>query len=114
MFVNEQIHLEPISKEILSDSSAWDASFVSDIYGYIGQIQIVKGNTELIWLYSICSSLLDGFHWLIFIKNQEMVCVIQNGHEIYRVTDILVQPFDNIDEVHLSSIYIALTRQIFI
>ncbi|CAF1090830.1 unnamed protein product [Adineta ricciae] len=73
---------EPISKEILLDSSAWDASFVSDIHGYIGQIQIVK----------------DGFHWLIFIKNQEMVCVIQNGHEIYRVTDILVQPFDNIDE----------------
>ncbi|UJR10843.1 hypothetical protein I4U23_015031 [Adineta vaga] len=73
---------EPISDDILSPSSAWDASYVSDIYGYIGQIQIVK----------------DGLHWLIFIKNQEMICIMHNEHEIYRVTDILVQPFDNVDE----------------
>jgi hypothetical protein len=25
---------------------------------------------------------------------------MQNGHEIYRITDILIQPFDDFDEVN--------------
>lgn len=36
--------LEPISDEILtSESSAWDAQFFQDIFGFIGQIQVVDG-----------------------------------------------------------------------
>lgn len=38
-------------------------------------------------------------HWLIFIKNQERISQIQNTHEIYRITDILIQPFNDIEEV---------------
>ncbi|CAF4245929.1 unnamed protein product [Rotaria socialis] len=72
---------EPITNQFLA-SSAWDASFVSDIHGYIGQVQMVQ----------------DGFHWLIFIKNQQLVCQISNTHEIFRITDILIQPFDIFDE----------------
>ncbi len=51
-------------------------------------------NDDVFW-FSI-----DGLHWLIFIKNQERICQIQNKHEIYRITDILIQPFDNFDEVN--------------
>lgn len=36
---------EPITDHILT-SSAWDCSFVSDIDGYIGQVQIVPGWNE--------------------------------------------------------------------
>ncbi|CAF1112317.1 unnamed protein product [Adineta steineri] len=72
---------EPITDHILS-SPAWDSSFVSNINGYIGKVQFVK----------------DGLHWLIFIRSQELVCEINKKHEIYRITDILVQPFDNFEE----------------
>ncbi|CAF3635110.1 unnamed protein product [Rotaria sp. Silwood1] len=72
---------EPNIDQFLS-SSAWDATFVNDIYGYIGQVQIIK----------------DGLQWLIFIKNQQLVCEMSDGHQIYRITEILIQPFDNFDE----------------
>jgi hypothetical protein len=43
---------------------------------------------------------VDGVHWLIFIKNQELICKMQNNHEIYRITEILIEPFDDFDEVN--------------
>ena len=42
---------------------------------------------------------VDGHHWLIFIKNQERICQLRSQHEIFRITEILIQPFDNFDEV---------------
>ena len=73
-----------MSDHILT-SSAWNCSFVCEIDGYLGQVQIVP----------------DGMHWLIFIKTQERICQIQNTHDIYRITDILVHPFNDIEEVKL-------------
>lgn len=43
---------------------------------------------------------VDGIHWLIFIKSQERICQIQNKHEVYRITDILIEPFNDIEEVN--------------
>ena len=71
-----------MTEEILS-STAWDASFVQEIHGYIGQLQMVK----------------DGPQWLLFNKSQERVGLIDKEHEIYRITDILIQPFGNIEQV---------------
>jgi hypothetical protein len=45
----------------------------------------------------------------MFIKNQELVCKMQNGHEIYRITEILIQPFDDFDEVN-KQIFIFLRK----
>ena len=36
----------------------------------------------------------------MFIKSQEPICQMQDGQEIYRITDILIQPFDSVDEVN--------------
>lgn len=51
----------------------------------------------------------DGIHWLIFIKSEERICQIQNKHEVYRITDILIEPFDDIEEVTLSKLLFAKT-----
>ena len=48
----------------------------------------------------------DGQQWLLFIKSQERVGQIGTEHEVYRITDILLQPFTNIEQViRLSSSY---------
>lgn len=50
---------------------------------------------------TISSSLFraDGIDWLVFIKSEERVGLIDSQHEVFRITDILVVPFHNIDQV---------------
>lgn len=44
-------------------------------------------------------SLLDTIRWLVFIKSQELIGQIQSQHNVYRITEILLQPFDEIGQV---------------
>lgn len=116
-------NIEPITDQFLA-SSAWDASLESDVYGYIGQLQVVKGimYRKILWLFYkrdfyfikiSAFSIIDGLHWLIFVKNQQLVCRISDEHEIYRITDILIQPFDIFNEVNYK-IFIIFWRKWFV
>lgn len=110
--------VEPLSDEFLSSSSsAWDASFVANIHGYVGQIQMTESRSIRVALgqrwYCMCKFCLDGVRWLIFIKSKELICQMGDEHEIYRITELLLQPFDNVDQVNLFLDLLLLERVSF-
>ena len=49
----------------------------------------------------MCDLASGGVHWLIFIKSKELICQMGDEHEIYRITELLLQPFDNVDQVNI-------------
>jgi len=74
-FINKN-PIEPITEQILS-SPAWNTSFVSNIYGYIGQIQIVKGkNYEFQFLISLKKSpIVNRWSSLVNIYTKSRFCL---------------------------------------